>query len=130
MDRWERVFTELVRARGAALMRYAYVLCGDPAEAADLVQDGLVKAFVRAGRGTGREVAEAYVRRAILTTFLDGRRRRRRWYAVRHLLAGVPAVAAADDAVAGGDVRAALAILSPRQRACVVLRYYEDLPVP
>lgn len=130
MTQWQAAFAELVAARGQALLRYAFLLCGDPTEAADLVQEGLVRAFRRARLGTDIDSIDAYVRKAMLTVYIDGHRRRRRWSAVRHLLVGVQSRGGVEDAaVVEQPVRAALATLSPRQRACVVLRYYEDLPV-
>jgi RNA polymerase sigma factor (sigma-70 family) len=130
MTHWERAFTELVRVRGTALTRYAYLLCADPTEAADLVQEGLVRAFVRVRRGKDVDSLEAYVRRAMLTAYLDRRRRRVRWYSVRHLFVGDSSEVSAEESVVAFDgVRAALAVLSPTQRACVVLRFYDDLPV-
>ena len=130
MAAWEQSLKELVRARGPALVGYAYLLCGDRREAEDLVQDALVKTFARGRAGTRPDNMEGYVRRAILTTFLDGFRRRNRWAAVRHLVA-VPDVAAGHESAVGDrtDLRAALGTLPPRERACVVLRFYEDLPV-
>ncbi|NLE72772.1 MAG: sigma-70 family RNA polymerase sigma factor [Actinomycetales bacterium] len=128
---WEQALAELVATRGPALVGYAYLLCGDRREAEDLVQDALVKTFASARRGTALANTEGYVRRAVLTTYLDGFRRRRRWAAVRHLAGGEEVVAGPEAAV--GDrlaVRDALAGLSPRERACVVLRFYEDLTVP
>ncbi len=129
MSAWEETLTALVRGRGAALVGYAYLLCGDRAEAEDLVQDALVKTFVR-GRSSGTpDSAEAYVRRAVLTTFIDGHRRRKRWESVRHLF-GPGAAASPEAAVADRvDLLTALGTLSPRQRACVVLRYHEDLTI-
>lgn len=120
----------LVAERGPALVGYAYLLCGRLAEAEDLVQEGLVRTFAR--RRSGLEVAalEAYVRQAILTAYLDAYRKRRRWLAVAHLARPVdgPSVAAPDAvAVRRTDVRDALATLPARERACVVLRYLEDL---
>lgn len=147
MAHWERELAELAESRGRALVGYAYVLCGDQRQAEDLVQDALVKVFSRLRRRAPRESApgagvhpldggtsgtsEAYVRRAILTLYLDEYRRRRRWSGVRHLVAADDHVRGpASGATARADVAAALARLSPRERACVVLRYFEDLTVP
>lgn len=130
MASWEHVFTDLAENRGQALLRYAYLLTGEAAEAADLVQEALLRAFGRTTRGLTVESAEAYVRRAILTIHIDGRRRAGRWTRVRHLVAGRDDVSGPEGAVVdGADLRSALASLSPRQRACVVLHYYEDLSV-
>jgi RNA polymerase sigma-70 factor (ECF subfamily) len=96
---WERELDDLVRHRGAALVGYAYLLCGDRREAEDLVQDSLVKTFTRGRAGLRADNLEGYVRRAVLTTYLDGFRRRRRWAAVRHLLADPDAAPPAVDRV-------------------------------
>ncbi len=124
------VVAELLTTRGRALTRYAYLLCGNVADAEDLVQDALVKTFARHRAGLELDSAEAYVRRAILTLYLDGWRRRGRWATRRHLAAGPTSV---DGPEAGTsdrmDVVAALRGLPPQQRACVVLRFYEDLTV-
>ncbi|WP_243759161.1 sigma-70 family RNA polymerase sigma factor [Actinotalea soli] len=131
MARWEHSLDELVRTRGSALVGYAYLLCGDRREAEDLVQDALVKTFTRGRGGLEASNVEGYVRKAVLTTYLDGFRRRRRWAAVRHLVA-VPDVQAGPEGPSADrvDVREALDRLSPRERACVVLRFYEDMTVP
>ena len=130
MAAWEQSLDDLVRTRGTALVGYAYLLCGDRREAEDLVQDALVKTFSRGRGGLQATSLEGYVRRAILTTYLDGFRRRRRWAAVRHLVGSEDRAASADGGTADRvDVAAALAELSPRERACVVLRFYEDLTV-
>jgi RNA polymerase sigma factor (sigma-70 family) len=127
---WERVVQQLVSERGDALTRYAYFVSGSRDDAADLVQDALVKTFGRLRNGFSVASAEAYVRRAILNTFIDGGRRGTRWRGIAHLEA-VPSTldspAAATDAAI--DLHAELRKLSPRERACLVLRYYEDLKV-
>jgi len=102
--RWDDELGDLVARRGRALNGYAYLLCGDAQQAEDLVQDALVKVFSqlrRPWRGRPAPVrtvdldadppgrpeivsTEGYVRSAILTLYLDGYRRRRRWTGVRH----------------------------------------------
>ena len=125
------VVAELLTTRGRALTRYAYLLCGNVADAEDLVQDALVKTFARRRAGLELDSAEAYVRRAILTLYLDGWRRRGRWATRRHLAAGPASVDGPETGTGDRiDVVAALRGLPPQQRACVVLRFYEDLTVP
>src|SRR5690606_3923859 len=132
MARWEDGLAELAQARGRALVGYAYVLCGDQRLAEDLVQDALVKVFSRLRRGTRASsergvhpldggTSEAYVRRAILTLYLDEYRRRRRWSETKHLVAAEEhARGPASGATARADVAAALGRLTPRERACGV----------
>lgn len=143
MTRWDAELTQMVRQRGPALVGYAYMLTSDRSLAEDLVQDALVKVYSRFSRP--RDLAgtasvdltnpvtnpEGYVRQAILTLYLDGYRRRRRWTGVKHLLAGDESARSAEHAAsARTDVAVALRALAPKQRACVVLRYYEDFTVP
>src|SRR5690606_33713215 len=74
---------------------------------------------------------EAYVRRTMLNLFRDETRRTALWRKARPTVATATEVRApASDITARADVTAALRDLSPRQRACVVLRYYDDLTVP
>jgi RNA polymerase sigma factor (sigma-70 family) len=128
--RWEDVVTRLVEERGDALTRYAYLICGRQDDAADLVQDALVKTFGRLRNGYSIASAEGYVRRAILNTYLDAGRRTSRWRKIAHLQAE-PEVRESQDAATdlSIDLRAKLDRLAPRERACIVLRYYEDLKV-
>lgn len=127
---WQGVATSLVRQRGAALTRYAWLLTGDADDAADLVQEALVNTFGRVRTTFTLGAAEAYVRRAMLNTFLDSGRRRTRWRRVAHLQA-VPDVreSPAQASELRLDLWRELARLTPRERACLVLRYYEDLLV-
>ena len=127
---WERVVTELVAERGDALLRYAALLCGDRDDAADLVQEALVKTFGRLRNGFGVDSAEAYVRRVILNTHLDGGRRRTRWRRVAPL-EYVPEQHESDAPAVDAklDLHGELRKLTPRERACLVLRYYDDLTV-
>ncbi len=130
MARWEEVLDEIVRTRRRALVGYAYLLTGDVAEAEDLVQDALFRTFRRGRAATDFALAESYVRRAVLSGFLDGTRRRRRWDGVRHLLAPPDPADRVEPVVeARVDVVEALGVLAPRERACVVLRHFSDLTV-
>ena len=127
---WERVVQRLVAERGEALTRYAFYVCGSREDAADLVQDALVKTFGRLRNGFTVDSAESYVRRAILNTWVDRGRRTTRWRRIAHLNA-VPEIedAATADTESRLDLHEELRKLSPRERACLVLRYYEDLKV-
>lgn len=127
---WEEALTRLVAERGAALKRYAFVLCGDDAEADDLLQDGLVRAFTRPSQGRSDGEVEGYVRRIILNRFLDERRRLSRWRRLVPVLAWPESQHDETATIADRDhFRTALATLSPRQRACLALRYYGDQSV-
>ena len=127
---WEQVVERLVAERGEALTRYAFYVSGSHEDAADLVQDALVKTFGRLRNGFTVDSAEAYVRRAILTTWVDRTRRSTRWRRIAHLTV-VPDTGdtPTDDSEARIDLHEELRKLSPRERACLVLRYYEDLKV-
>lgn len=121
----------LARDRGADLTAYATLLTGDRATGQDLVQDAIVKVFGRMRAGFTPDVAEAYVRRTILTLYVDGFRRRRTRAAYAHLVADPDRRPSHDAASADTlDLRAALSTLGPQERAVVVLRFYEDLTVP
>lgn len=136
MTAWQDTLDELVRTRGRALAGYAYLLTGDVREAEDLVQDALVRTFARGRSARGVTSAEAYVRRTILTTYVDDFRRRRHWATIRHL-AVVPEPSPTDGPNAGPEpvvttrlaVQQALDLLPPRERACIVLRHFEDMTV-
>jgi len=131
MSDWRDTMTALVRDRERALLGYAYLVCGNSTQAQDLVQDALVRTFSRPRPGLTSAKAEAYVRRAITSVYVDGYRREQRWKRVQHLFR--PTEPAADPLAgveAGADVIEALATLAPRERACVVLRYFDDLTVP
>ncbi|WP_448062168.1 sigma-70 family RNA polymerase sigma factor [Cellulomonas hominis] len=124
------LLTVLARERGRELTGYAYLLTGDLPAAEDLVQDALVKVFVRLRSGFTPDTAEAYVRRTILTLYLDGYRRRRLWATVGRLAAVEERIDGPETQVTDQvDLQAALARLAPRERAAVVLRYFDDLPV-
>jgi DNA-directed RNA polymerase specialized sigma24 family protein len=68
-------FTEYVSARGATLLRFAYVLCGDRHLAEDLVQSVLARIYRRWRQVEAAESPDAYVRRSIVHEYLSWRRR-------------------------------------------------------
>jgi RNA polymerase sigma-70 factor (sigma-E family) len=120
-------FSELVASRSAALVRTAYLVVGDHQLAQDLVQEALVKTYVAWPRLRDVSKAEAYARRTIVTTAISWRRRRSFH---ERPAPSIPEQAQPDrtDAIATRDVVwAELRALPPRQRAAIVLRYYEDL---
>jgi RNA polymerase sigma factor (sigma-70 family) len=127
---WQQVVTRLVAERGDALTRYAYFVCGSQDDAADLVQDALVKTFGRLRNGFSVASAEGYVRRAILNTHIDRGRRTTRWRKIAHLTAVTDvAESNAENSESRIDLHHELRKLTPRERACLVLRYYDDLKV-
>ena len=117
-------FDEFVGTRSGALLRTAYLLTGDRALAEDLLQTVLAKCWFGWGRIDGPP--EPYVRRALVTTYATGWKRRwRSEYPTGELPdTPVPVGSVVEDR----DVLwRALGALPRRQRAVVVLRYYEDL---
>ena len=118
-------FDEFVATRSRALLRTAYLLTGDHGLAEDLLQTALAKCWFSWGRIDGPP--EPYVRRALATTYATWWRRRWRGEQPTGELPdrGDPAATApVDDRDA---LWRALGALPRRQRAVVVLRYYEDL---
>lgn len=120
-------FSEYVAARGPALERFAFVLTGDAQRAEDLTQTALLKAYRRWRRVSRADHPDAYVRRIVVTSHLDWRRRRSNDEQPLDTLPERPGRAPdPGQQVADRDeLRRALATLSPRQRAVLVLRHYE-----
>jgi len=130
-ESWRRraddALVALSRDRWTTLTGYAYLLTGDRPEAEDLVQEAFARTFARA-RSVDPGAMEGYVRRAILTVYIDGHRRRHRWRDRMHLLVPPQTLDGPDAAAGNGsEVRDALAALPRQQRACVVLRFYDEL---
>lgn len=119
-------FEEYVVARSGALQRSAWLLTGDRHRAEDLVQTALMKCWRRWDRIADAGAIDAYVRRALATTYTDWWRRR--WNGeVPTAELPEPAARAAHDPVIRQDVLSALARLPRGQRAVVVLRFFDDL---
>lgn len=118
-------FDDFVAARSSALLRTAYLLTHDHALAEDLLQTALTRAWFAWRRISGEP--EPYVRRILVNTFATWWRRR--WNG-EHATADLPDAGVPDRAAAADvnhDLWTALGRLPRRQRAVVVLRYFEDL---
>jgi RNA polymerase sigma-70 factor (sigma-E family) len=122
-------FAEFATSRHGALYRYAYLLAGERDLAEDLVQEALVKTYVAWRRLRDPNNAEAYTRRVITTTAISWWRRKS-WRAERPTDDVPDRPVDADDATARIWLWHELRQLPPRQRAALVLRYYEDLTEP
>ena len=126
-------YDEFATARLQPLLRYATMLTGDPHLAADLVQEVMVRVQLKWRRVVGADVPELYVRRMLTNAYVDwrrtswwrrntlwarpgGRADRRRWRPT------TPSHAADRD-----EVWTLIRALPHRQRAALVLRFYEDL---
>jgi len=134
-------FSEYVAARQQALLRTAYVLTGDRYSAEDLLQTALAKAYLSWGRLREPRAADGYVRRIMVNEHISWWRRawRRRETSTDVLpeprrdggsaAAGFGG-AAVDGTETSGERDAIWTLvqtLPPRQKAAVVLRFYEDL---
>jgi RNA polymerase sigma-70 factor (sigma-E family) len=117
-------FSAYVRARTAALSRIAFLLTGDHHLAEDLVQQTLLRVVGQWGRIVAAGDPDPYVRRALYHQHVSWWRRR------RHAVDPPPLTPAPDPSeavVTAVALQRALAQLAPRQRAVLVLRYFEDL---
>lgn len=115
-------FESWVAVRGQALVRYAYLVCGDESESQDLVQSVLEKAWPRWRSITSEGDPEAYLRRAITNGAIS------RWRRLRRLrLVANPPVEGIHEAPDTDIAWQLCSELPAGQRAAVVLRFYEDL---
>ncbi|MET8083696.1 SigE family RNA polymerase sigma factor [Micromonospora sp. NPDC005197] len=124
-------YEEFADTRLAPLLRYAVMLTGDPHQAQDLVQETMVRVQLNWRRVVRADSPERYVRRMLTNQYVDWKRGS--WMR-RVLLRGEPdesLPASADHAQSAVDrdqIWTWLSRLPRRQRATLVLRYYEDLP--
>ncbi|HEY3016837.1 MAG TPA: SigE family RNA polymerase sigma factor [Nocardioides sp.] len=126
----EDAFTEFAAAARPQLRGTAYLLCGDWHQASDHVQEGLIRVYVAWPRLRRQGSELNYARRCVVSAFLDSRRKRssRELPTDDHERRDAhPDLA--DEVVTRESLMRALARLPERQRACVVLRYFDDLSV-
>jgi RNA polymerase sigma-70 factor (sigma-E family) len=120
-------FEEFAAQRLPALLAFATVLTGQPAAAEDLVQEVLIRANSRWDQIAGLDRPDLYIRKMLLNEFLSWRRRSLRLIPAGDALA--PRDSVPDHAVEFAEHQAMLAEIAKlprRQRAVLVLRYYED----
>ncbi|MCK2214455.1 SigE family RNA polymerase sigma factor [Actinomadura sp. ATCC 31491] len=119
-------FESFVADRADALLRYGYVLSGNAHDAADLVQEALIRLHRAWPRVRRKEDPEAYTRTIMARLHISVWRRRRR----EHLIWDLPDKRDHRDLLPSGteqELWKALEGLPRKQRAVLVLRYYEDL---
>jgi RNA polymerase sigma-70 factor (sigma-E family) len=128
-------FDRFVAESAEGLLRAAYLIVWDVSEAEDLVQECFFRLARRWPRVRTMEHPRAYARRVLVNLALDASGRHRRSTAELGVGPEVVADQADDGAVllfgrvdVGADLERALGELTPRQRAVLVLRYFEDLP--
>jgi RNA polymerase sigma-70 factor (ECF subfamily) len=123
----EARFVEWASSRSRALHRFAFLLCGDWHIAQDLVQEALTKTALHWNRIESVDNPDAYVRRIVINTFHSMQRRPAWRLASRRAATEVSVTDHSVDFAARDALMVALRALPMRQRAAVVLRYYEQL---
>jgi RNA polymerase sigma-70 factor (sigma-E family) len=128
----ERDYIEFVTHQANALCRTAYLLCGDWRRAEDATQEALIRLYRVWGRIQRKGSVGAYARKVVVSTTLDTLRLK----SSQEVVGGAGYFAAEPDAADPLGVlenrlviTQALTELPPRQRACVVLRYFDELSV-
>jgi RNA polymerase sigma-70 factor (sigma-E family) len=120
-------FADFVAARSGALHRAAYLMVGDAQLAQDLVQEALTKTYVAWPRLRDHSRVEAYTRKAITTTAISWFRKKSWGERTVETMPDGGQAGHADDVDQRAWLWQALQELPVRQRAAIVLRYYEDL---
>jgi len=120
-------FGDFAAVSAGPLKRAAFLLTGDRQLAEDLVQSTLLRLYERWGRSAVWDSPLAYARTTMYSIFVSWGRRRRLTEIVRSVVPDTPVPGHEDPSGTAVEVLAALADLPPRQRAAVVLRYYEGL---
>ncbi|WP_354640419.1 SigE family RNA polymerase sigma factor [Kitasatospora camelliae] len=124
----QREFEEFARARGTGLFRSALLLCGDWHLAEDLTQTALARIYASWNRVRQADNPEAYAHTVLVRAYLSHRRLRRS--TEQPALGELPEeTAPGEDPTLRVALLAALARLAPKDRAVLVLRYWEDRSV-
>lgn len=126
MNAAHAMLDELCRERYGHLMALATMLAG-PDDAEDLLHEALIASFGSSRRFASLNAADAYVRRAISTRFIDSARKHNRRRRGERQVAALRAPETHDNLPFDTALQDALHQLPPRVRACVVLRFLDDL---
>jgi RNA polymerase sigma-70 factor (sigma-E family) len=122
-------FVRFVSERGTALLRTASLLCGARSDAEDIMQTALEKAYRHWGKLSAEADPEPYVRRILVNLTVS---RARRWRVLREVHMPSPPEMPSASETSTVELRGVLIEelkrLGPRQRAVLVLRYWEDMP--
>jgi RNA polymerase sigma-70 factor (sigma-E family) len=122
-------FTSFVLGSQPGLRRTAFLMCGDWALASDFVQEALIRVYRHWPRLRGEAEARSYARKCVVSVVIDAKRRRS---STEVPVEVVRDVGGPDDAERSADrelLTRCLAQVPARQRACLVLRHYDDLSV-
>jgi RNA polymerase sigma-70 factor (sigma-E family) len=122
-------FAGFVRENTPALLRTAYLLTGNGGSAEELVQDTLVRLYPKWDRVAAADVPLAYVRRSLTNAYINQNRRgaSRREFAYEDVPERVDPRDVLNQLADRDEIWAGLKLLSDRQRAALVLRFFEDL---
>jgi RNA polymerase sigma-70 factor (sigma-E family) len=121
-------FAGFVRENTRALLRTAYLLTGNAQQAEELVQDTLVRLYPKWDRVQAADVPLAYVRRSITNAYINQMRRTgRREFAFDEVPERTDPRDALSQLADRDQIWAGLRLLPQRQRAALVLRFFEDL---
>ncbi|WP_433790485.1 SigE family RNA polymerase sigma factor [Actinoplanes sp. CA-252034] len=128
MSERDIAFAEYFAARSSAMRATAFLLCGDWHRAEDLTQNAFTKLYLRWSRVQRHESLDPYLRRVLISSFIDEGRwgwwKRERPHDTR-----IERVADPEPTEDRVTLMRALAQVPPRQRAVLVLRYWQDLSV-
>ncbi len=129
MNERDQGFTDYFASRSNAMRGTAFLLCGDWHRAEDLVQTTFVKLYRAWNRIDARHAMDVYTRQILVRTFLDEARRGfffREKVTAEQMERVAPSAGSTEDRLV---LLHALAGVPPRQRAALVLRFWEDLSV-
>jgi RNA polymerase sigma-70 factor (sigma-E family) len=135
-ERRRVAFEQFVAEATGGLLRTAYLVTGDAGHAEDLVQETLLQIARRWPRVLSMESPQGYARKILVNSALDGSKRRSRHRAELEAQTSPDGNRRWESEISGGvfaqvdqriEMIRALAELPPRQRAALVLRYFDDL---